>query len=94
MAHREACEQRLMALMQRSPHYHEEWLAITSGQRSLTPTGMRAVLWSMADEGIISQAELTEMFDQLDQEISPPLPCDRSSRVPSHPGTSGAPIRG
>jgi hypothetical protein len=69
MAHREACEQRLMALMQRSPHDHEEWLTITSGPRALTPTGMRAVLWSMADEGVISPAELTEMFEQLDTEM-------------------------
>jgi hypothetical protein len=69
MAHREAFDQRLMALMTRAPHYHEEWLTITPGPRALTPTGIRAVLWSMAEEGVISRAELTEMLDQLDHEV-------------------------
>jgi hypothetical protein len=94
MAHREAFDQRLMELMKRSPKYHEEWLTITSGQRSLTPTGIRAVLWSMDEDGVISRAELTEMLDQLDNEVLPPLPCYRSSSVPSHPFTSVEQIRG
>jgi hypothetical protein len=76
MAPRETFEPRLMALLTRSPQYHEEWLRITSGPGALTPTGLRVVLWSMADEGIISPAELTELLAQLEQEGAPPLRAD------------------
>jgi hypothetical protein len=81
MAQRETFEQRLMALMQRSPTYYEAWLTSTSGPHALTPTGLRAVLWSLADEGVISPAELTELLDQLEQEGAPPRRADpRSAR--------------
>jgi hypothetical protein len=76
MAYRQEFEQRLRALMQRSPHDHAAWLTMTSGPRTLTPTGLRAILWSMADDGVISPAELTELLEQLDQEVSPPLKAD------------------
>jgi hypothetical protein len=69
MAQRETFEQRLMALIKRSPQYHEAWLRISSESRALTPTGLRVILWSMADEEIISPAELTELLAQLDQEV-------------------------
>ena len=40
---------------------------MTQGQCSITPMGLRTLLWSMHEDGVISPAELTEMLAQLDE---------------------------
>ena len=67
MTYREEFEQLLMQVMRRSPKHYAGWLTMTQGQHSITPMGLRTLLWSMREDEAISPAELTEMLAQIDE---------------------------
>jgi hypothetical protein len=51
MTHCEEFEQLLMQVMRRSPKHYAGWLTMTQGQHSITPMGLRTLLWSMHEDG-------------------------------------------
>jgi hypothetical protein len=65
MAHHEIFEQQLIEVLQRSSKHYMGWLTATQEHPSITPMGLRTLLWSMREDGVISQAELTAMLAQL-----------------------------
>ena len=66
MAHHEAFEQRLIEVLQRSSKHYMGWLRTTQDQCLITPMGLCTLLWSMREDRLISQVELTEMLAQLE----------------------------
>jgi hypothetical protein len=66
MVNREEFTQQLIEVMQRSPKHYVGWVTMTHGHRSVTPMGVRVLLWSMREDRIITQVELTEMLAQLE----------------------------
>jgi len=66
MAHHEIFEQQLIEVLQRSSKHYVGWLRTTQDQCPITPMGLCTLLWSMREDRLISQVELTEMLAQLE----------------------------
>jgi hypothetical protein len=67
MARREAFEQQLIEVLQRSSKHYMGWLRATLEDPSITPMSLSTLLWSMREDGLISRAELAAMLARLDE---------------------------
>jgi len=67
MTRREEFEHQLIGVLQRSSKHYMGWLRATLEQPAITSTSLCTLLWSMRKDGVISRAELTALFTQLEK---------------------------